>query len=139
MDRLAGEPRRIPNGLLQRIRWVNVARLMFVAALAVVLVGGDLPAVGGGSRSAPDLGLPESVLSPPVPTAGASRPLPLKRISAPKARVKRALGRRSVRRRNRRPRRAPRVAGSPTAPASPGAAYVAPSAPGTPAVGEFGP
>jgi hypothetical protein len=142
MDRPAEELSRNADGLLPRIRWVNVARLLFLVVVAAMLAG-RLPDAGGGTEGAPDLGLPESVLRPPVPApappAGTSRPLPRKRAEAPAARPARVPEGRSVRRRSKRPRPAPRVADSPTAPASPSAAYVAPPAPGTPTVGEFGP
>jgi hypothetical protein len=144
MDRLAGEPRRNPGGLLQRIRWANVARLMFAVVVAVLLADG-LPAVGGGTRAAPDLGLPELVLRPAVPAAAPGvgallpRPLPLQRTAAPKARVKRGSGAQSVRGRSKRPGPAPRAANSPTGSVPAAAAYVTPPATGASAVGEFGP
>ena len=143
MDRLAGEPRKIPDRLLQRIRWANVARLAFVVVIAAVLAKG-LPSFGGEARPTPDLGLPESVLRPyvpaPAPTSGASRPLPLERTAVPKTRVKRGSRGDSRRRRSKRPRPAPRVADAPTTgyiPAAP--AYVTPPPVGPSAAGEFGP
>jgi hypothetical protein len=141
MDQLAGEPRKIPDGLLQRIRWANVARLAFVVVIAAVLAEG-LPSVGGEARPAPDLGLPESVLRPPAPvaapTSDITRPPPLKRTS-PETPLKRASARRSVRRPSKRPRPAPRAADATTGyiPAAP--AYVTPPPVGPSAVGEFGP
>ena len=126
--------------MLRRIRWANVARLVFVAVAAAVLAKG-LPAFGGGTRNAPDLGLPESVLRPPVPAVAprASRPLSLERTAEPKGRLKRGSERRSVRPRTKRPRHSPREADPSAGSVPAAAAYVTPPAAGVPAVGEFGP
>ena len=132
---------QIPGGLLQRIRWANVARLLFVVAIAAVLVDG-LPTLGGGARPAPELGLPDSVLRPPAtaatPTAGASARRPATHGGTGDSSEAGSRGG-SRRRRSERPRPAPRAAGPPTASVAPGAAYVAPPAASAPAVGEFGP
>jgi hypothetical protein len=127
---------------LERIRWVNVGRLLFVVALVAVLAGG-LPSFRGNAATRSDLGLPEEVLQPPareaLPSTGSGRPPPPRRMAQP-----RRLKRRDdpVRRHPRRPRlrkhRAPLDAAAVPPPAlTPGS----PPPPVGPAssVGEFGP
>ena len=126
------------GGLLGRVRWVNLARLLFALATLALLAGG-VPRLGGSAGGTPDLGLPDAVLRP-SPAAPApqrvSPPAPLRRLrpDRPAARGHQ-VRRRAIPPRRRAPRPAPNVVPVSPAPASPPAAPPA----AAPPVGEFGP
>jgi hypothetical protein len=119
--------------VLERIRWSNVARLVFVLAGLALVVGG-LPHLGGGAKRVPELGLPDEVLRPRP--AGESQtvaqhPPPIRRI-VQRSRREGPRPRAKPRRRSARPaRRVPPVTAVPAPPA--------PTPGSPPAVGEFGP
>jgi hypothetical protein len=131
---------------MERIRWGNVARLVFVLAVGGLVVHG-LPRFGGEEPSRPALGIPHKVLSPaPV------RRVPRRdRVRMPPRRPAQEAAERMLRaappRRRRQPERkaARREARhtpslSPPGPPIANAAPPVPGAPpGLPRVGEFGP